>query len=143
MGRRALAALIAFIALVVGLSILAFGQEEPASEEAAVAAAGRWLALIDEGKYGESWDQASELLRVAVTREGWERQVGGVRGAFGEVLSREVRSSKSMTSLPGAPDGRYVVIEYASSFANKAEAVETVTPRLEQGVWKVAGYYVR
>jgi len=45
---------------------------------------------------------------------------------------------------PGAPDGEYVVIQYDSSFENKTEAVETVTPMLDpDGVWRVSGYYIR
>jgi hypothetical protein len=143
MARRVLAALAATVALVLGLSILAFGQTEPSPEEAAVAAATEWLALVDAAQYGESWDEASSFLRAAVTREDWERQVGAVRGALGAVRERKVRSRTSTTSLPGAPDGHYVVIELSTSFAQKAEAVETVTPRLEDGAWKVSGYYVR
>jgi len=143
MSRKILAALVAFAVLSLGLAVLAFGQADPSSEEAAVAAVTEWLALVDEGRYGESWDGASELLRAAITREEWERQVGAVRGAFGAVRGREVRSRTSTTSLPGAPDGHYVVIELSTSFEQKADAVETVTPRLEGGVWKVSGYYVR
>ncbi|MEZ5330865.1 MAG: DUF4019 domain-containing protein [Thermoanaerobaculia bacterium] len=143
MGRRVVAVAIAGAALVLGLSILAFGQEEGSAEEAAVAAARDWLTLVDDGKYGESWDESSELLRGAITRDGWERQAGGVRGPFGAVLSRELDSSTPMTEMPGAPDGRYVVIEFVTSFEHKAQAVERVTPRLEDGVWRVAGYYVR
>ncbi|HEX3698552.1 MAG TPA: DUF4019 domain-containing protein [Polyangia bacterium] len=33
-----------------------------------------------------------------------------------------------MTTLPGAPDGKYVVIQFATSFERKKEAVETITP---------------
>ena len=47
-------------------------------------------------------------------------------------------------SLPGAPDGEYVVILFKTSFEGKAEAVETVTPmRDADGEWRVAGYYIR
>jgi hypothetical protein len=46
--------------------------------------------------------------------------------------------------LPGAPDGRYVLIEFASSFASKKEAVETATVMLEtNGEWRVSGYFIR
>jgi hypothetical protein len=48
-----------------------------------------------------------------------------------------------MSSLPGAPDGSYVVIELSTSFEKKAEAIETVTPMLEEGVWRVSGYFIR
>ena len=49
-----------------------------------------------------------------------------------------------MTSLPGAPDGEYVVIQFDTSFTNKKVAVETVTPmKDEDGIWRVSGYYVK
>jgi hypothetical protein len=44
----------------------------------------------------------------------------------------------------GAPDGEYVVIQYDTKFDNKAAAVETVTvARGKDGVWRVAGYYIK
>jgi hypothetical protein len=53
-------------------------------------------------------------------------------------------SARYSRTLPGAPDGEYVVIQYSSQFANKASAVETVTPMREKdGSWKVSGYYVK
>jgi len=49
-----------------------------------------------------------------------------------------------VTSVPGGPDGQYVIIEFAASFENKKTAIETVTPMLEKdGVWRVAGYYIK
>ena len=46
--------------------------------------------------------------------------------------------------MPGAPDGRYVVVQYDTVFENKASAVETVTPMADpDGVWRVAGYFIR
>jgi hypothetical protein len=36
------------------------------------------------------------------------------------------------------------VIQYDSVFANKASAVETITPMLDaDGVWRVSGYYIK
>jgi hypothetical protein len=49
-----------------------------------------------------------------------------------------------MKSLPGAPDGEYVVIQYRTSFENKNDAIETVTPMKDtDGTWRVSGYYVK
>jgi hypothetical protein len=46
--------------------------------------------------------------------------------------------------LPGAPEGRYVVIQYETVFENKASAVETITPMLDpDGAWRVSGYLIR
>jgi hypothetical protein len=47
-------------------------------------------------------------------------------------------------SLPGAPDGEYVVIQFATSFENKKSAIETVTPMLDSdGEWRVSGYFIK
>ena len=53
-------------------------------------------------------------------------------------------SKKLHTSLPGAPDGQYVVIQFKSSFTNKKTTIETVTPMLDKdGKWRVSGYYIK
>jgi hypothetical protein len=51
---------------------------------------------------------------------------------------------KMENTLPGAPDGKYWTIQFDTSFAAKAEAVETVTFMLEKdGSWRAAGYFIR
>jgi hypothetical protein len=60
------------------------------------------------------------------------------------VLERRLISARYATSLPGAPDGEYVVIQYKTRFANKKNAIETVTPMKQRsGHWRVSGYYIR
>ncbi|RQV99025.1 MAG: DUF4019 domain-containing protein [Calditrichaeota bacterium] len=114
------------------------------SEDAAVEAAQEWLALIDSGRYAESWENTSDMFRNAVDQEQWVQQMQALRKPMGDVKSREVRSTEYKTSLSGAPDGEYVVILFNSSFTNKQQAVETVTPmKSKTGEWKVSGYYIR
>jgi len=113
-------------------------------KDAAVAAAKEWLVLVDEGKYAETWDAAAELFQNAVPKGQWVQQLGGARRPLGKVLKRELRSKAYKTSLPGAPDGEYVVIQFEASFADRKAAVETVTPMLEKdGRWRVSGYFIR
>lgn len=113
-------------------------------EKAALLSAERWLALVDEEKYGESWEEASELFRNAVKQDQWEQSARAVRKPLAKVISRKVKSEKYTTSLPGAPDGEYVVIQFQSSFEHKKSAVETVTPMMDKdGRWRVSGYYIR
>jgi hypothetical protein len=46
--------------------------------------------------------------------------------------------------MPGAPGGKYVIIQYATAFEKKATAVETVIPMLDpDGAWRVSGYFIR
>jgi len=130
---------------LLGLALVATATvADEAAEAAAEKAARAWLAEVDGGDYGASWEHAAELFRKAVTKEAWKQQLGAVRGPLGAVRERSLRSATFTRSLPGAPDGEYVVIQYDTGFANKASAVETVTPmRDPDGVWRVSGYYIR
>ena len=127
--------------------ILLFSQPARAGQKAedlAGMAAAKWLALVDEGKYLESWDEAAQLFKKAVTAEQWKTSVSGVRNPLGKLISRSVKSKTYFTSLPGAPDGEYVVIQFDTSFEHKKSAVETVTPMLDRdGKWRVSGYYIK
>lgn len=59
-------------------------------------------------------------------------------------FEKTVRIRTYSTTLPGAPDGEYVVILYDTSFENKKSAVETVTQMIDKdGNWHVAGYYIK
>jgi len=116
----------------------------PGAESAAVASATSWLSLIDAEKYAESWDDSSTLFRGAVAKEQWAQMLQISRKPFGKNIARIVKSSRYRTSLPGAPDGEYVVIQFKSSFQNKKAAIETVTPMLDSdGKWRVSGYFMR
>jgi len=104
----------------------------------------KWLALLDEGKYAESWDESSELFRKNVTKIEWAATIKGIRTPLGKVKSRTKQEADYRTSLPGSPDGEYVVIPYRTTFANKKDAIETVTPMKDKdGKWRVSGYYIK
>ena len=67
-----------------------------------------------------------------------------VRVPLGAQMSRVVKSKQYTTSVPGAPDGQYVVIQFTTSFKNKGSATETVTPMLDKdGSWRVSGYFIK
>jgi len=131
-----------FIAIAVFLAAPTWAQES--KEDAAQKAAAAWLKLVDGGEYVASWKQAAKFFKGAVTKDQWAQTVGGVRKPLGSVVSRKVKSRTYAQELPGAPDGQYVVIQFDTVFANKASAVETVTPMLDSdGTWRVSGYFIR
>jgi hypothetical protein len=67
-----------------------------------------------------------------------------VRQPLGKVISRQVMSKIPTMNVPGGPDGEYVIIQFETSFENKTDAIETVTPVLdEDSIWRVTGYYIR
>lgn len=108
------------------------------------ATAQSWLAQIDSGNYARSWKESSAYFRGAMTEKGWVDALNGARKPLGKLISRKLAKRQNARSLPGAPDGNYVVMQFAASFENKKDAVETVTFMREQdGNWKAAGYYIK
>jgi hypothetical protein len=109
-----------------------------------VPAAQSWLKQIDSGNYPSSWKDASAYFRGALTEKGWVDALNGARKPLGKLVSRKLAKSQDAQSLPGAPDGKYVVMQFDTSFENKKSAVETVTFMQEKdGKWKAAGYYIK
>jgi len=136
---------VALAILILALPLPALAAEKhDEAEKQALAAAESWLALVDDGKYAESWDTAAEYLKNAVTKDDFVKSLNAARKPLGKLKSKEVKSKDSRTSLPGAPDGEYVVIQFKISFENKKAAIETITPMLDKGgKWRVSGYYIR
>ena len=103
-----------------------------------------WLSLTDRGQYGQSWSDAASLFQAAISSADWVRSLTAVRSPLGQLKSREVSSATFTRTLPGAPDGEYVVFQFSTSFENKASAIETVTAMKDQDeTWRVAGYYIK
>jgi hypothetical protein len=119
-------------------------QVNEEAEQAALVATEKWLTLIDFANFDDSWDQAAAPFKANVTAEQWKMSLKAVQEQFGKVLSRTLKSKEYATELPGAPDGEYVVIQYETTFENKQNGVETVTPMKDgDGQWRVSGYFVK
>ncbi len=136
---------VAMVVAIVSCAGCAQKQKtNPEAEKAALEAAGAWLELLDSGKYSESWEEAAGYVKALANKENWQKTFQGVRQPLGKMVSRELKSTSYTTSAPGAPDGQYVIIQYKTSFENKASAIETVTPMLDKdGRWRVSGYYIK
>ena len=132
------------VAAVVAAMLVGPARAADTPEDQAQVAAEAWLKLTDAGDGAASWEQAAKLFKAAVTKERWAQALAGVRPPLGKVVSRKLTSRQYNEKLPGAPDGKYVIIQYDTVFENKSTAVETITPMLDQdGVWRVSGYFIR
>ncbi len=126
------------------LGVPGFGFSDAGSEAEAVKAAETWLALVDAGDYERSWTEAATFFKNAVARDQWTKSLDGVRKPLGKLLSRTKSVAKYTRTLPGAPDGEYVIIQFNTSFQNKKSAIETVTPMKDKdGKWRVSGYFIK
>ncbi len=111
---------------------------------AAQTAAEAWLKLVDEADYGASYEAAASFFKAAVTKAQWEAAVTQARGPLEPFGGRTLLGAQYATSLPNAPDGEYVVMQYQTLIGTGGTAIETVTPmRDTDGAWRVSGYYVR
>lgn len=133
--------LIVFVLIFSAVPAVAKSSDK---EKAAAASAERWLQMVDSEKYAESWKEAAELFKNAIKQEQWEQSLQAVRKPLGKLVTRKVKTKTYKTSLPGAPDGEYVIIEFETSFEHKKSAIETVTPMMDKdGKWRASGYYIK
>lgn len=107
----------------------------PAAQAAVVDSARRWLALLDQGRWEASYRATGSAFRKLNTVEVWAAASDEARAPLGAVISRALVSQET---LPAPPYG-YEVVKFRTRFANKADAVETVTLDHEDGDWRVVG----
>lgn len=112
-------------------------------DQAGVNTARAWAELLDKRRWRDSWTQSGQMFQSGINRAGWVSTIQPLRQQLGAVSSRAVASVKSATSLPGAPDGEYTIVQFTTDFANKRGATETVVLAREGSDWKVNGYFIR
>ena len=134
---------LAIAILTIALSPIA-GIAKDSTDSQAQAADLTWLAMVDQGKYAQSWEAASDSFQSAMKEEDWQRALDHARTPLGKVLKRKLSTSKYSTSLPGAPDGQYVVTVFSTQFEHKFSAQErVVAKRGQDGNWRVTGYFIK
>jgi hypothetical protein len=114
-----------------------------ADELAAQRQALGFLGYLDQGRYADSYSYTGMLIRTKLDRDAFSTQIQKARASTGALQSRELIDSAYTTTVPGAPEGQYVILHYHASFANRQDAVETVTLAFAKGYWRVDGYYIK
>ncbi|URW74548.1 DUF4019 domain-containing protein [Sphingomonas donggukensis] len=108
----------------------------PASEVAE--AARQWMALVDQGRWDESYRATGASFRKLNTAEVWAAASVKARTPLGAMISRTFIDQQS---VPAPPAG-YEIVKFRTRFANKAEAIETVSLDREGGAWRVVGVWI-
>jgi hypothetical protein len=127
-------------------SVMTFASEDAAAS----AAASSWLAIVDAGRYEESWEEASvgfreNMARFGKSMEFWVKALGAARTPLGSTVSRTVTRVAPTEAMPGGPEGRrYLELIYDSRFENADAVTETVVMTLDDdGAWRMFNYVVR
>jgi hypothetical protein len=136
-----MAASFMLVALLLAIPTQAAAKDQ---SQAAQKAALAWLKLVDQGKYQDSWHESGAFFQGATDAAKWDQLMQGVRKPLGKTISRKFVSAQARQTIPGAPDGKYYVLLFKTSFANKKSAEETVTLISEpKRGWRVVGYIIK
>lgn len=143
-----------FVVGIVAMSLLSQGtapsaaanapaaSQSPAStqstESDAVRSARDWLVLGDQLRWKDGWLAAGASFRKLNTVERWSAAAEQVRKPLGALVSRTALSQESVPAPPAGVE----VVKFRTSFANRADVIETVSLAREGSDWKVVGIYV-
>ncbi|WP_267388366.1 DUF4019 domain-containing protein [Sphingomonas sp. GC_Shp_3] len=100
-----------------------------------VETARQWLALLDQSRWEESYRATGAVFRKLNTVQVWAAASEQARAPLGGMISR---TFVSQADVPAPPAG-YQMAKFRTRFANKSEAIETVTLNREDGGWHVVG----
>ena len=137
-------------ALLLLAAAVAAQSMMPAQREA-LNAAERWLVPLDDERYVDAYAMASEPFKASVTRQQWRDGIAKIRKDYGKVVSRtgEKMAFKGKVPAPDDPNaqtapGTEVAILFDTTFEKNRKAAEEVTMVLERdGIWRMAGYYIK
>ena len=108
------------------------------NDPAAVEAAQRFVQLIDQSRWADSYRLTTTSFRKLNTEQVWAVTSEQVRAPLGKTVSRTLLSEDD---IPAPPAG-YRTVRFNTRFGTSAPVVETVTLEREDGEWRVAGIYV-
>ena len=108
-----------------------------------VAAAIDWLEIVDSGNYEQSWERSAPFFQSQITMADWIQALNQVRAPLGKALSRVLNSANAHTTLPGVPEGDYVVVTLVTDFEQKSTSIETITLSKVKGDWLPVGYFIK
>lgn len=138
------------VIIVVLAAVISFCGERPSADDLkshnaeATVASTAWIDLVDAGDYARSHSTAAGFFRAAVKREDWVEMMRSRRKPLGAAVKRAFIEYAYHTSLPGCPDGEYIILSYTTTFENKNNSSEMVTVmRDTDSAWRVAGYFIK
>lgn len=101
------------------------------------ATARRFLTLIDQGKWDESYALTTASFQKLNTSKVWAEVSEQARPPLGALISRTMISHED---VPTPPHG-YKMVKFRTNFANRANVIEKVSLERVGDDWRVAGVY--
>ena len=117
------------------------------SEEVSVQstdAAVKFLYLVDNLEYAQSWEISSGHMQKALAKEDWSKKIAEMRDIVGPLVKRSRDDVTYLDTPADMPEGEYVVITFVSEFKNRNRVTESVTLyHGKNSQWQVAGYFLK
>ncbi|MDB6139505.1 MAG: hypothetical protein JWO94_2577 [Verrucomicrobiaceae bacterium] len=111
---------------------------------AAQAAAEQWLVNVDEERYADAWAATGGNFHRLVKQQAEVDSLNKYRRPLGAARSRRLDNARYTESVPGAPPGKYVIVQFDTEFEKRGPGVETVVQMRENdGQWRVCGYFIK
>ena len=116
----------------------------PAEDPESLGRAENFLRFVDAGDWEGSWKATGPFFQSQASAEEWTAMVEPVRAPLGEVKERRLATAQRTSTLPGAPEGEYEVLQFYTDFGDmEGLAIETLVMLLGPDGWEVSGYFVR
>ena len=94
----------------------------------------QWLTLVDDKNYTDAYKQMGLAAQGKIASAPWAQKLSSTRDPMGAMASRDIKSINL--------SGQSATVQFESSFAHKAQAIETVQLVSDKGAWSVVGYNV-
>jgi len=136
-----------YFLLLFALILAAFtgcqgGDAAEKSKADATSAASQWLALVDQAKYADAWDNAADAIKKAGNQQQFVQAMRAQREPMGKVTSRVLEASQYAKNPQNFPPGEYVELKYKTSFQNAPSAEELLQlAKTSDGSWRVGAYF--
>ncbi len=128
------------LACILSLTSNSFSNDP---QTQAIEAAQSFTSIIDDGNYQAAYWIGSDLLRLAMSEQKWIEQSEQVLTMLGKYEGRSLRSTRSVHSFPGYPDGNYTIVYFETKLTHKAKATEVLLVRQESGAMRICSYFIR
>lgn len=142
LGVAAMSLMIALLLPASPLTVLTPAPQAPApavsaaaQSNAAARAAERFLSLIDESRWEESYAATGAEFRKRNTLERWSEVSQQARPPLGRLVSRTLVGNEY---VPAPPEG-YRLVRFRSAYAGGKEQTESVSLAWEDDAWRVTG----
>ncbi len=123
-------------------SLSAAGGVSISEDDDRLISAMTWLKRVDSADYENSWEDAGQAFKARVSRSDWIEKIKAVRDPLGNSEMRAIHHCSEHVTLPGAPDGVYVVLLFESAFNNKRSCEEKIVLEKSVQQWSVVGYFI-